>query len=95
MVCREEANPGETIESRILLIRGRKVLLSMHLAELYQVEPKVLMQAVKRNLKRFPADFMFQVTWEEAGILKSAVIQKPETSVRSQIVTLQKSRVSV
>jgi hypothetical protein len=92
MGCREEANPGETIESRILLIRGRKVLLSMHLAELYQVEPKVLIQAVKRNLKRFPIDFMFQITWEEVGILKSTVLPEPESSVRSQIVTLQKSR---
>jgi hypothetical protein len=92
MGYREEINSRETIESSILFIRGRKVLLSLHLAELYQVEPKVLMQAVKRNLKRFPEDFMFQVTWEEAGILKSAVIPKPETSVRSQFVTLQKSR---
>jgi hypothetical protein len=92
MGYREDTNPRETIESRILLIRGRKVLLSMHLAELYQVEPKVLMQAVKRNLKRFPEDFMFQIAWDETGILKSAVIQKPETSVRSQFVTLQKSR---
>jgi hypothetical protein len=92
MVCREKFNPKETIESRILLIRGRKVLLSLHLAELYQVEPKVLMQAVKRNIKRFPEDFMFQIAWEEAGILKSAVLPEPETSVRSQFVTLQKSR---
>ena len=63
----EKLNSVECIESRILLLRGRKVILSAHLAELYQVEPKVLMQAVKRNLNRFPTDFMFQLTWEESS----------------------------
>jgi hypothetical protein len=60
--------PEEHIESCIFLIRSAKVMLSTHLAELYQVEPKVLVQAVKRNLKRFPTDFMFQLTWEEANL---------------------------
>lgn len=63
--------PGERIESRIYLIRGAKVMLSTHLAELYEVEPRALMQAVNRNAKRSPEDFMFQLTWEEANLLKS------------------------
>ena len=46
---------SERVERRILLIRGQKVMLSPDLAELYEVEPRVLMQAVKRNLERFPA----------------------------------------
>ena len=68
----------EIIEHRIYIIRGHKVMLSMHLAELYEVETKVLMQAVKRNIERFPDDFMFQLTWKEVD------------SLRSQIVTLKK-----
>jgi hypothetical protein len=57
--------PAERIERSILLIRGQKVLLDSALAELYGVETKVLNQAVKRNLARFPDDFMFQLTREE------------------------------
>jgi hypothetical protein len=53
------------IESRILLIRGQKVLLDADLATLYQVETKALNRAVKRNADRFPEDFMFQLTTEE------------------------------
>jgi hypothetical protein len=61
--------PLEVIERRILLIRGQKVMLSTHLAELYDVETRVLNQAVKRNISRFPEDFMFQLTREEADFL--------------------------
>ncbi len=68
------------IESRMFLIRGEKVMLSQHLAELYEVEPRTLNQAVKRNIERFPEDFMFQLTEEEAALL------------RSQIVTLKTGR---
>ncbi|MDP2653109.1 MAG: ORF6N domain-containing protein [Candidatus Omnitrophota bacterium] len=57
------------IEQRIFIIRGQKVMLSPHLAELYGVEVRVLIQAVKRNIKRFPEDFMFQLTWEEIRIV--------------------------
>ena len=53
--------PLETITHRILLLRGQKVLLDADLATLYGVETKVLLQAVKRNLERFPEDFMFQL----------------------------------
>ncbi len=52
----------ESISETILLLRGKKVMLSTHLASLYGVEPKVLVQGVKRNLERFPSDFMFQLT---------------------------------
>lgn len=54
--------PQEIIENRIYLIRGRKIMLDMDLAQLYKVKTKVLNQAVKRNLKRFPEDFMFILT---------------------------------
>lgn len=75
----KELASQEVIESKIFVIRGHKVMLSMHLADLYDVETKVLMQAVKRNLDRFPEDFMFQLTWDEV-----------EIASRSQIVTLNK-----
>lgn len=55
----------EVVERRILLIRGQKVMLGPHLAELYGIETRVLMQAVKRNSDRFPEDFMFPLTREE------------------------------
>ncbi len=57
--------PQERIESQILLIRGQKVMLDRDLAKLYGVPTKVFNQAVKRNIKRFPKDFMFQLTKEE------------------------------
>jgi len=59
------------IESSILLIRGHKVMLSPDLAALYAVEPRALVQAVKRNIERFPRDFMFQLTRAEFAGLKS------------------------
>jgi hypothetical protein len=59
------------IESRILLLREQRVMLDTDLATLYGVETKVLVQAVKRNLARFPADFMFQLTTEEWSALRS------------------------
>ena len=57
--------PAERIERSILLIRGEKVLLDRDLADLYQVETRVLIQAVKRNIGRFPTDFMFQLSTKE------------------------------
>ena len=73
-----EANliPAERIERRILLLRGQKVMLDFQLAELYGVPTKVLNQAVKRNLERFPEDFMFQISEAEF-----------EQIMRSQFVT--------
>jgi len=66
--------PMERIEKRIFLLRGQKVMLSTDLAELYEVEPRVLVQAVKRNLSRFPEDFMFQLNAHEFSILKSQFV---------------------
>jgi phage regulator Rha-like protein len=66
--------PQEIIEQKIFLIRGHKVMLSNHLAELYNVETRSLIQAVKRNKERFPGDFMFQLTWEELKSLKSQIV---------------------
>ncbi len=63
--------PIEVIERKIYLIHGQKVMLSMHLAELYGVETRALNQAVKRNIHRFPEDFMFQINESEAEQLVS------------------------
>jgi hypothetical protein len=62
------------VESKILLVRSQKVMLSIHLAEIYEVQPRVLVQAVKRNVERFPADFMFQLDDEEFANLKSQIV---------------------
>jgi hypothetical protein len=61
--------PGERIERVILFIRGQKVIIDADLAVLYDVQTKALNQAVKRNSKRFPTDFMFQLTPEEMNEL--------------------------
>ncbi len=74
------AVPVEFVERRIYLIRDQKVMLDADLAELYQVQTKALNQAVRRNIDRFPDDFLFQLTGQEASVL------------RSQIVTLEKGR---
>lgn len=62
--------PIERIESVILFLRGEKVILDADIAALYEVETKILVKAVKRNLDRFPADFMFQLTEEEVRRLR-------------------------
>lgn len=69
--------PQELIEQKIFLIRRRKVMLDSDLAKLYGATPKRLNEQVKRNNKRFPPDFMFQLTKEE------------DESLRSQIATLK------
>ncbi len=63
--------PVERIEKSILLFRGYKVMLDIHLAELYGVENKYLKRQVRRNIARFPQDFMFELTKEEQGSLRS------------------------
>lgn len=79
----------ESIETKILFIRGQKVMLDEDLAALYEVEIKVLNQAVKRNFDRFPDDFMFQLTADEYAGLRC---QSDTSSLRSQIVTLKSGR---
>ena len=66
--------PNERIESRIFVIRGQKVMLDRDLANLYGVETKVLNQSVRRNIERFPADFMFELTYEEWRNLRSQIV---------------------
>ncbi len=66
--------PFERIERAILLIRGEKAMLDRDLAALYGVSTKVLLQSVRRNAERFPADFMFQLTDEEVEILRSQFV---------------------
>jgi hypothetical protein len=87
--------PGERIERSILLIRGQKVMLDNDLASLYGVEAKRMLQAMKRNIERFPEDFMFQLTWEEASVLRSqfaASSLRDEEHLRSQNVTLKRGK---
>ena len=66
--------PSERIISKIFIIRNRKVMLDRDLAELYGVKTKILNQAVKRNIKRFPADFMFRLDKDEFENLKSQIV---------------------
>ncbi len=66
--------PQERIENKIFLIRGQKVILDVDLSNLYGVKTFVLNQAVKRNIERFPDDFMFRLSKEEANILKSQFV---------------------
>ena len=62
------------IQEKIFTIRGERVMLDFDLAELFEVETKVLKQAVKRNIERFPSDFMFEITIEEYHSLRSQIV---------------------
>ncbi|MDP2680141.1 MAG: ORF6N domain-containing protein [Rhodoferax sp.] len=85
----------ENLAKLVFLVRGEKVLLDADLADLYGVATKVLNQAVKRNLDRFPVDFMFQLTPEEwEGMRSQIVTSYPGSSpMRSQIVTASRRNV--
>ena len=96
---------GDSIKSRIFTIRGVQVMLDRDLAELYRVPTKVLNQAVKRNIERFPERFMFQLSKKDIECLRSQIatsniqsgmIAYPHetygSSLRSQIVTLNKKQ---
>ena len=82
--------PVEQIESLILTIRGKQVILDQDLARLYGVETKRLNEQVKRNIERFPEDFMFQLTKEEAESSRSqfATLNEEDELSRSQFATL-------
>ena len=86
-------NDIQIIQNKIYEIRGQRVMLDFDLAELYGVETKVLNQAVKRNIERFPEDFMFQLTTGEFEILRSQFVTSKNTdteeviTLRSQFVT--------
>ena len=73
---------GEQITQSILVFRGHKVLLDEDLATLYAVATGVLVQAVKRNIARFPADFMFQLTAAEWAVLRSRIVTFPGCASR-------------
>ena len=83
MKSEEHLVPVETIERRIYLLRGQKIMIDRDLAALYGVETRVLNQAVRRNLRRFPPDFMFQMSKEEFK------------KWRSQTVTSKKERMGL
>src|SRR5689334_323088 len=78
--------PASSIENCILLIRGHKVILDRELARLYGVSTRTLNQAVKRNVNRFPDDFMFQLTPEETTAWHETTLAR----LRSQNVTLNR-----
>lgn len=87
----------EKIAPLVHRLRHEKVILDSDLAELYGVDTKRLNEAVKRNLERFPSDFMFQLTEEEMEVLKSqiATSNNAESSLRSQIATLKNAETSL
>ncbi len=83
----------QDIVNRIFTVRGQQVMLDTHLAEMYDVETRVLNQAVKRNLDRFPDTFRFQLSAEESETLGSRIaVLGLDKSLRSQFVTLEAGR---
>jgi hypothetical protein len=74
--------PAERIERAILFVRGEKVMLDTDLAALYGVPTKRLLQAVKRNLARFPDDFMFQLSLDEAAAMRSQFVTASKRNLR-------------
>jgi hypothetical protein len=82
--------PAERIEKAILPVRGQKVMLDRDLAVLYGVETRVLNQAVRRNIKRFPPDFMFELTREEIMRISQTVISLPSNTRNAFMPSLNK-----
>ena len=78
----EEKVAVEVVATKILLVRGKKVMLDRDLAEMYGVKTKVLLQSVKRNAKRFPQDFMYHLTREEVANLRSQFVTSSWGGVR-------------
>mgnify|MGYP006140960623 CR=1 FL=1 len=72
----------EIIQQQIIELRGQKVMLDFHLADLYEIETKVLKQAVKRNINRFPTDFMFELNKEEFESLRSQFVTSKRGGLR-------------
>jgi hypothetical protein len=84
--------PVQRIDNAILEIRGQKVILSHDLAALYGVSTRRLNEQVKRNIDRFPPDFMFQLSWEETQNLRSESDSSDDGGPRSQFATLKRGR---
>jgi len=78
---------GELIGGRIVTVRGKKVILDADLARIYGVATKALNQAVKRNIEKFPVDFMFQLAPQDVTDLKSQFVTSSSALDRSQTVT--------
>ena len=81
--------PVEQIESLIITVRGKQVILDRDLARLYGVETKRLNEQVRRNIERFPEDFMFQLSKEEFESLRSQIATSSEDFLRSQFATIE------
>jgi len=77
----------QPIENLIYEIRGQKVMIDRDLAKIYGVETRALNQAVKRNIERFPYDFMFQLTVEELNILKSQIVISNEILISQFVIS--------
>lgn len=84
----------QAIQNRIYEIRGERVMLDRDLAALYEIETRIFNQAVKRNIKRFPKDFMFQLNIDEWEDLRYQIetLEMQDNPLRSQFVTLKKGR---
>lgn len=79
-MTKEIVVPVHEVAQKIFLIRGHRVMLDRDLAEMYQVTTKALNQAVKRNIERFPSDFMFQISESELQSLRSQIVTSKEGS---------------
>ncbi|WP_297181275.1 ORF6N domain-containing protein [uncultured Phocaeicola sp.] len=81
----------QIIQNKIFEVRGCRVMLDLHLAELYQVETRALKQAVKRNIDRFPGDFMFELSKDEwLGLYKLEQYTMELVKTNQQIIALTK-----
>ena len=87
-------NEIQTIQSKIYEIRGQRVMLDFDLADMYGVETRALNQAVKRNIERFPDDFMFQLTKGEWTILKSQFVISKVSGNQTDNVLMSQSVIS-
>ena len=85
-------NDNKEIEDMIYEIRGKQVILDRDLATLYEVNTKVLMQSVKRNIERFPDNFMFQLTEEEFCIWRSQNVMNPISWTREMRFNYEENR---
>lgn len=82
----------QSIQNRIYEIRGERVMLDFDLADLYEVPTKVLNQSVKRNIERFPDDFMFRLHMVEWEIMRSQIVTASEDTIALQLITSQNKR---
>jgi hypothetical protein len=83
----------DSLGALIFTIRGRRVMLDADLASIYGVQTRRLNEQVRRNAERFPGDFMFQLTWQEAADLKSQIATSNTVGMRSQFATAYKRNI--